>query len=101
MRQPLVVFIGLLGAALVYADSAITPAVSVLSALEGLNVVTPDPQSYVLPAGVVILIALFAVQQQGTAGIGRVIGPVMLLWFVVMGLLGLPGLPNIRRCRGP
>ena len=92
VRQALVVFIGLFGAALIYGDSAITPAISVLSALEGLNIVTPDMQSYVLPAAVGILIALFAVQQQGTARIGQVIGPVMLLWFVVMALLGVWGI---------
>src|SRR5215468_8795411 len=92
VRQALIVFIGLFGAALVYGDSAITPAISVLSALEGLNIVTPDMQSYVLPAAVGILIALFAVQQQGTARIGQVMGPVMLLWFVVMALLGVWGI---------
>jgi KUP system potassium uptake protein len=92
VRQALVVFIGLFGAALIYGDSAITPAISVLSALEGLNIVTPDMQSYVLPAAVGILIALFAVQQQGTARIGQVIGPVMLLWFVVMAVLGVWGI---------
>jgi KUP system potassium uptake protein len=92
VRQALVVFIGLFGAALVYGDSAITPAISVLSALEGLNIVTPDMQSYVLPAAVGILIALFAVQRQGTARIGQMIGPVMLLWFVVMALLGVWGI---------
>jgi KUP system potassium uptake protein len=92
VRQALVVFIGLFGAALVYGDSAITPAISVLSALEGLNIVTPDMQSYVLPAAVGILITLFAVQRQGTARIGQVIGPVMLLWFVVMALLGVWGI---------
>ena len=92
VRQALVVFVGLFGAALVYGDSTITPAISVLSALEGLNIVTPGMQSYVLPAALAILIALFAVQQQGTARIGRVIGPVMLLWFAVMALLGLRGI---------
>jgi KUP system potassium uptake protein len=92
VQQALVVFIGLFGAALVYGDSAITPAISVLSALEGLNIVTPDMQSYVLPAAVGILISLLAVQRQGTARIGRVIGPVMLLWFVVMALLGVWGI---------
>jgi KUP system potassium uptake protein len=80
-QASLVVFIGLFGAALVYGDGAITPAISVLSALEGLNIVTPDMQSYVLLAAVVILIVLFAVQQQGTARIGQVVGPVMLLWW--------------------
>ena len=92
VRQAIVLFIGVFGAALVYGDCTITPAISVLSALEGLNIVTPDMQSYVLPAAVVILIALFAVQQQGTARIGQVMGPVMLLWFAVMALLGLWGI---------
>jgi KUP system potassium uptake protein len=92
VQQAALVFIGLFGAALVYGDSAITPAISVLSALEGLNIVTPDMQSYVLPAAVGILIALFAVQRHGTARIGQVIGPVMLLWFVVMALLGMWGI---------
>src|SRR6516165_5072777 len=65
-RLPLIMFIGLSGGALVYGDAAITPAISVLSALEGLNIVTPHLQRYVLPAAVVILVALFAVQHQGT-----------------------------------
>ena len=92
VRQALIVLIGVFGAALVYGDAAITPAISVLSALEGLNIVTPEMQSYVLPTAVGILIALFAVQRQGTARIGQVIGPVMLLWFVVMALLGVWGI---------
>jgi KUP system potassium uptake protein len=91
-RQAIVVFIAVFGAALVYGDSTITPAISVLSALEGLNIVTPDMQRYVLPACVVILIALFAVQRHGTARIGQAIGPVMLVWFLVMALLGLWGI---------
>ena len=91
-RQPLVLVLGLFAAALVYGDGAITPAISVLSALEGLNIVAPHLQRYVLPAVVVILIALFAVQQQGTARIGRLLGPVMLVWFVIIALLGLGGI---------
>jgi KUP system potassium uptake protein len=63
-----------------------------MSALEGLNVIAPHLQRYVLPAAVVILIALFAVQQQGTARIGRLFGPVMLIWFVTIALLGLWGI---------
>jgi KUP system potassium uptake protein len=92
LRQPLVMLIGLFGAALVYGDGAITPAISVLSALEGLNIVAPDLQRYVLPAAVVNLIGLFAVQQQGTERIGRLLGPVMLIWFVTIALLGLWGI---------
>jgi len=92
LRQPLVILIGLFGAALVYGDGAITPAISVLSALEGLNIVAPQLQRYVLPAAVVILVALFGVQQQGTERIGRLLGPVMLIWFVTIALLGLWGI---------
>lgn len=79
---------GLFGAALLYGDGAITPAISVLSALEGVNVVTPVLKPYVLPAAVVVLIGLFAAQSWGTDKIGRVFGPVMLLWFAVIGVLG-------------
>jgi KUP system potassium uptake protein len=92
LRRPLIILIGLFGAALVYGDAAITPAISVMSALEGLNIVAPHLQRYVLPATVVILVALFAVQQQGTARIGRLLGPVMLIWFVTIALLGLWGI---------
>jgi len=91
-RQPLIMFIGLFGAALVYGDATITPAISVMSALEGLNIVAPHLQRYVLPATVAILIALFAVQHQGTERIGRLLGPVMLIWFAIIALLGLWGI---------
>src|SRR6516165_6413810 len=91
-RHPLVMLLGLCGAALVYGDASITPAISVMSALEGLNIVAPDVQRYVLPATVVILVGLFAVQRQGTARLGRLLGPVMLIWFVTISLLGLWGI---------
>src|ERR1700761_985620 len=74
-QRPIIVAIGLFGAALIYGDGAITPAISVLSALEGLNIATPTVQPYVLPGAVAILIALFAIQPQGTAGIGKAFGP--------------------------
>ena len=80
---------GLFGAALLYGDGIITPAISVLSALEGVNVATNAMKPYVLPAAMVILLALFAAQPKGTARIGQVFGPVMLLWFVVIGVTGL------------
>ena len=84
--------LGLLGAALLYGDGAITPAISVLSALEGLNMVTPAFQPYIVPAAVTILIALFAIQPQGTERIGQAFGPVMLAWFVAIALQGLRGI---------
>jgi KUP system potassium uptake protein len=80
---------GLLGAALIYGDGVITPAISVLSALEGVNVVTAEFKPYVMPAAVLILLALFASQRFGTEKIGRAFGPVMLLWFAVIALLGI------------
>lgn len=80
---------GLLGAALIYGDGIITPAISVLSALEGVNVATETLKPFVMPAAVAILIGLFATQRFGTQIIGRAFGPVMLLWFVVIALLGV------------
>jgi KUP system potassium uptake protein len=80
---------GLLGAALIYGDGVITPAISVLSALEGVNVVTETLKPYVMPMAVVILLVLFAAQRFGTEKIGRAFGPVMLLWFIVIALLGV------------
>jgi KUP system potassium uptake protein len=91
-RRPIIVAIGLFGAALIYGDGSITPAISVLSALEGLNIATPAVSPYVLPAAVVILVLLFAIQPLGTAKIGRAFGPIMALWFVVIGLLGIWGI---------
>ncbi len=80
---------GLLGAALIYGDGVITPAISVLSALEGVNAVTTSFKPYVMPAAVVILIGLFATQRFGTEKIGQAFGPVMLLWFLVIAVLGV------------
>jgi KUP system potassium uptake protein len=91
-KRPLIVAAGLFGAALIYGDGAITPAISVLSALEGLNIVEPSLHPYVLPLTVLILLALFALQPQGTARIGRAFGPVMALWFVTMAILGIWGI---------
>jgi KUP system potassium uptake protein len=90
-HRPGIIAIGLFGAALIYGDGAITPAISVLSALEGLKIVTPAVTPFVLPASVGILLALFAVQSQGTARIGRVFGPIMTLWFISIAFLGLWG----------
>jgi KUP system potassium uptake protein len=91
-HRPTIVAVGLFGAALIYGDGAITPAISVLSALEGLNMATPTLQSYVVPAAVAILLGLFAIQSQGAARIGHFFGPVMLLWFVAIGLMGISGI---------
>jgi KUP system potassium uptake protein len=80
---------GLFGAALIYGDGILTPAISVLSALEGVNMLTDAFKPYVVPLALVILLALFAAQARGTANIGRIFGPIMLLWFVTIAVLGL------------
>jgi KUP system potassium uptake protein len=80
---------GLFGASLLYGDGTITPAISVLSAIEGLKVATPAFEPYVVPITVGILIALFVLQYRGTAAIGAVFGPIMLIWFATLALLGI------------
>jgi KUP system potassium uptake protein len=104
MRRPAIVAAGLLGAALIYGDGAITPAISVLSAVEGLNIAAPSLQAYVVPIAVAILAVLFAVQPLGSARIGATFGPVMTLWFVSIGALGLWGIaqdPSVMRAINP
>lgn len=81
--------LGVFGATLFYGDSLITPAISVLGAMEGLEVVTPALKPYVVPATVVILIGLFLVQRVGTAVVGRFFGPIIVIWFSVLGIVGL------------
>jgi KUP system potassium uptake protein len=91
-RRRWLVVMGLLGAALIYGDGVITPAISVLSALEGVNVVTSTLKPFVMPGAVAILMGLFLVQRLGTASIGRAFGPIMLAWFLVIAALGLSGI---------
>jgi KUP system potassium uptake protein len=81
--------VGIAGACLFFGDGVITPAISVLSAVEGLEVSTPELQQYVLPISVIVIVMLFAVQWRGTGSVGRVFGPVMALWFVTIGVLGI------------
>jgi KUP system potassium uptake protein len=83
---------GLVGAALFYGDGVITPAISVLSAVEGLKVATPLFEPYVIPISLVLLIGLFMVQHRGTAAVGGLFGPVMLVWFAVLAALGIWGI---------
>jgi KUP system potassium uptake protein len=91
-RRPTIVAVGLFGAALIYGDGAITPAISVLSALEGLTITTPQVEPYIVPAAVAILVGLFAIQPQGTARIGRAFGPIMAVWFMAIAALGIGGI---------
>ena len=91
-ERPFVIALGIVGAAMLYGDGAITPAISVLSALEGLKDPLPSLAPYVLPLSVVVLVALFVLQPQGTARIGALFGPIMTVWFVTIGLLGIGGI---------
>ncbi len=91
-KRPVIIALGLFGAALIYGDGSVTPAISVLSALEGLDQATPFFKPYILPMAVVILIGLFAIQPLGTQTIGKAFGPVMIIWFGVIALLGIGGI---------
>ena len=84
-----IIALGVFGTALLYGDGLITPAISVLSAVEGFEVATTAFESWVIPVAVTILVVLFLVQRRGTERISRVFGPVMIVWFVVIGVLGL------------
>ena len=88
-KNRLLLFIGLFGAALLYGDGAITPAISVLSAVEGLEIAAPGLKPYVLPITIAVLVLLFRFQKRGTSRIGIVFGPIMLLWFATLALLGI------------
>jgi len=88
----LMVVLGVFGTALMYADGALTPAISVMSAVEGLEVATPALRHWVLPLTLVILVALFAFQHHGTGRIGSIFGPVMVVWFGTLAILGISGI---------
>ena len=96
--------LGIFGASLFFGDSMITPAISVLSAVEGLKVVEPSLDEFVVPITAVIIVVLFLVQRRGTAAVGRVFGPVMILWFTVIGACGVGGIvqhPEILKALSP
>ncbi len=88
-RRVVLILVGLFGTALLYGDGMITPAISVLSAVEGTEVATASFSNWVIPVSAIILVGLFAVQHRGTATIGRIFGPVMIVWFTTLGALGL------------
>jgi KUP system potassium uptake protein len=91
-ERAFVIALGIIGAAMLYGDGAITPAISVLSALEGLKDPLPSFTPYVLPLSVVVLIGVFALQPQGTERIGALFGPIMTIWFITIGVLGIAGI---------
>jgi KUP system potassium uptake protein len=96
--------IGVFGATMFYGDSVITPAISVLGAIEGLEVATPGLEKWVVPLTIVVLVGLYSVQRHGTAGIGRFFGPVMIVWFValaIMGVINIAAAPVILQALNP
>jgi KUP system potassium uptake protein len=93
-RRAIMVVIGLVGATLLYGDGAITPAISVLSAIEGIKVYSPHLDRVVVPLTVAILVLLFAVQRKGTSFVGRMFGPIMLVWFIAIGIMGAIGVAS-------
>ena len=103
-RRWVLLLLGLFGAALLYGDSVITPAISVVSAIEGLQVATPVFEPYVVPIALGILVGLFLFQRRGTAGVGAIFGPVTLTWFLVLAVLGVSQLvqhPEVLRAVHP
>ena len=88
-RSLLIIMAGVFGACMFYGDAIITPAISVLSAVEGLEVISKDLSSYVIPVTIIILTILFLIQKTGTDIVGKLFGPIMMAWFVVIGLMGL------------
>jgi KUP system potassium uptake protein len=93
-RMRFIVTIGLLGATLFYGDSIITPAISVLSAVEGLQVIAPKLEHFVLPITIAVLSALFIIQERGTGAVGKIFAPVMCFWFACLGLMGATNIVN-------
>lgn len=102
--QFVIIMLGLFGAALFYGDGVVTPAISVLSAVEGLEVITPAFKPYIIPLALIVLVGLFFIQSHGTASVGKLFGPVMLLWFGVLAALGMINIiaaPNVLRALNP
>jgi KUP system potassium uptake protein len=103
-RRAMLIGLGVFGAALLYGDGMITPAISVLSAIEGLNIATPAFEHFVIPLTIITLIGLFAAQSRGTGKVGAVFGPIMVLWFFSLAVLGLRGVtrhPEVLRALSP
>jgi KUP system potassium uptake protein len=103
-RQQLAIVLAMVGAALFYGDGIITPAISVLSAVEGLKVATPAFEPYVVPIAIAILVGLFLVQRRGTGGVGKLFGPIMCIWFATLAVLGIGQIldePSVLRALNP
>ena len=91
-RNLFLVTLGLIGAAFFYGDGVITPAISVLSAVEGLELITPNFKPFIVPISIIIIVGLFVFQRKGTASVGALFGPIMIVWFVVLAILGISGI---------
>ena len=103
-KRKVIVMLGLFGAALFYGDGVITPTISVLSAVEGLEVITPAFKPFVIPLALIVLIFLFLIQRRGTASIGNLFGPVMMVWFsslTVLGVVNIIAEPGVMRALNP
>lgn len=103
-KRSFLIMLGLFGTALLYGDGMITPAISILSAVEGLSLITPIFNPYILPITIAILIVLFSIQKNGTSTIGKIFGPVTLTWFVVLAILGVSSIiqtPEILKALNP
>ena len=92
LRNLFLVTLGLIGAAFFYGDGVITPAISVLSAVEGLELITPNFKPFIVPISIIIIVGLFVFQRKGTASVGALFGPIMIVWFVVLAILGISGI---------
>jgi len=102
--MPIVVIMGLIGGSFFYGDGVITPAISVMSAIEGMEIIAPNLSTYVVPLSVVILTGLFVIQKHGTGSIGKLFAPVMLLWFLTLAVMGVRGIaqyPEILKALNP
>ena len=88
-KKLIIISIGMLGAAMFYADAMITPAISVISAIEGIELITPAFSEYIVPITLIIIFGLFWTQSKGTGAVGFMFGPVMLVWFLVLTMLGI------------
>jgi KUP system potassium uptake protein len=101
---PAIMFIGLVGGSFFYGDGVITPAISVLSAIEGLEIIEPSLDRFIIPFSIAVLTLLFFIQKNGTGSVGKIFAPVMVLWFVTIGLLGIGGIlrnPDVLQALNP
>src|SRR5471030_2979057 len=101
---PVIMFLGLVGGSFFYGDGVITPAISVLSAIEGLELIAPSFDRFIIPASIAVLTLLFFIQKNGTATVGKIFSPVMVVWFITLGLLGIAGImrnPDVLQALNP